>query len=101
MHLYYTSLTILIFLEILNATLSVSPVLNLYNTSPSENGGEYICGAVNDAGIGLSFSYINFIPEIVEQPQSVTVEPTDPVSLTCKADGFPYPEYHWQRKRTE
>ena len=52
----------------------------------------------NDAGIGLSFSYVNFIPEFVKQPQTVITELSANVSMTCEAEAFPYPAYQWQRK---
>ena len=86
--------------EILGATLNnhYSTVF-LKNVSAVEHGGEYTCLVFNDSGIGLSFSYISFIVEIVSQPKTVTAQAGElAVSFSCEAEAYPYPNYQWQKK---
>ena len=52
---------------------------------------------MNDAGIGLSSSHLNFIPEFFKQPQKVITELSANESMICEAEAFPYPTYQWQK----
>lgn len=89
--MYYPSITVL-----LQSVISVSDTLHLFDVNPIDNGGEYICGVINDAGTGLSHSYLNFPPEITKDPDNQLVEVFDEASFSCEAQGFPYPSYQWQ-----
>ena len=82
--------------DIMNAVLTMNPVFNLTDITAPENGGEYICIAVNDAGVGLSTSELNVLLEFVEQPQSINATVPSSFNLTCLAESFPYPSYQWQ-----
>jgi len=81
----------------MNAILTMDPVLNLTNITAPENGGEYICVAVNDAGAGLSTSTLYVVPEFIEEPQDIKTENGSVESFSCLAESFPFPEYQWER----
>ena len=75
----------------------MTPVLNLINITAPENGGEYICIAVNEAGAGLSTSTLYVIPEFLQEPQDIKTEDGVVESFTCVAESFPFPVYQWER----
>ena len=81
----------------MNAVLTMNPVFDLNNITAPENGGEYICIAVNDAGIGLSTSTLYVIPEFLQEPQEIKIEVGVDESFTCEAESFPFPVYQWER----
>ena len=76
----------------------MSNVLNLYDVNATDHGGEYICAAVNMAGLDTSVSILNFKPQFLEQPSSIRVEEiNDTYSFVCTAEAFPFPTYKWQK----
>ncbi len=78
--------------------MSSSNVLNLHDVNATDHGGEYICVAVNMAGLDTSVSILNFKPQFLEQPSSIRVENiNDTFSLVCTAEAFPFPTYQWQK----
>ena len=83
--------------DIMNATLTMNPVLNRTDITAPEDGGEYICIAVNDAGVGLSTSTLYVLPEFLEEPQDIKTDDGDVVYFTCLAESFPFPAYQWER----
>ena len=83
--------------DIMNAVLTMNPVFNLTNITAPENGGEYICIAVNDAGAGMSTSTLYVIPEFLQEPQDIKTEDGVVESFTCLAESFPFPVYQWER----
>ena len=83
--------------ELLNATIAMTPVLNVTNITAPENGGEYICIAVNEAGAGLSTSTLYVIPEFLQEPQDIETEDGVVESFMCVAESFPFPVYQWER----
>ena len=83
--------------DIMNAVVTMNPVFNLIDVTAPENGGEYICIAVNDAGIGLSTSTLYVIPEFLQEPQDIKTEDGVVESFTCEAESFPFPVYQWER----
>ena len=74
----------------------MSSVLTLTNVNAPDNGGEYTCVAINDAGVGLSISTLYFEPQFIEEP--VDTETNSSLSLICRAESFPFPMYQWQKK---
>ena len=71
----------------------------LTDVNAPDNGGEYICAAMNDAGIGISTSTLYFLPEFIQQPESVTIDTlNDTATLRCRAEAFPLPTYQWQKR---
>ena len=75
----------------------MTPVLNLNNITAPENGGEYICIAVNEAGAGLSTSILYVIPEFLQEPQDIKTEDGVVESFMCVTESFPFPAYQWKR----
>ena len=85
--------------DILNATLSMTSVLTLTDVNAPDNGGEYTCVAINDAGVGLSISTLYFEPQFIEEPVDTEANSIlDSVSLRCRAEAFPFPNYQWQKR---
>ena len=72
--------------------------LSLSSVNATQNGGEYICVAINEAGAGSSSTANLYVrPEITTQPINQYVRQGGTVTLTCIADSFPAPTYQWQR----
>ena len=71
----------ILFIESINATL---------------NGGSYECVVINRAGLGRNDTTLYVRPVITQQPMDVETEVDNIVILTCIADSFPAPEYHWE-----
>ena len=82
------------------ATKAMTTTLDVVNGNAPEHGGEYVCVAVNDAGTEISISTLNFLPEFIEQPAVDTEinSLSDNVTLTCRAESFPFPTYQWQKR---
>ncbi|XP_019854334.1 PREDICTED: hemicentin-1-like, partial [Amphimedon queenslandica] len=78
----------------------------VYDTAPSlelslENvngtdGGNYTCIAVNEAGTDNGYVSLLIIPQILTNPMEQYAEVGDDVTLTCRADSFPAPNYQWE-----
>ena len=81
--------------EIQSRIVSRSNVLNLFDVNATDHGGEYLCAAVNMAGLETSVSILNFKPQFLEQPSSIEVN--DTYSFVCTAEAFPFPTYQWQK----
>ena len=63
-----------------------------------DDGGEYTCIVINDAGFDNDTVTLYIFPNITRQPVNQYVQPGDTVSLYCKADSFPPPTYQWERR---
>lgn len=87
-------------LEIQNKTLSFDKILSLQDVNAPDNGGDYTCAAINDAGIEIANSTLNFLPEFIEEPlMDIEVESIDtPITLRCRAEAYPPPSFQWQKK---
>ena len=71
--------------------------MNLSNVSVSENGGRYTCTVRNLAGIETVTRTVNFLPQFIEEPSDVVADVNESVILSVVAEGFPYPNFQWQR----
>ena len=72
-------------------------ILNIPSINATQDGGGYICVAINEAGTGSSSTSNLYVsPEITTQPMNQYVSPGDTVTLTCIADSFPAPTYQWE-----
>ena len=60
------------------------------------NGGDYTCIAVNEAGSDNDTVRLLIRPEILTNPEEQYAEVEDNVTLTCRADSFPAPDYQWE-----
>ena len=63
-----------------------------------DDGGEYTCIAINEAGFDNDTVTLYIFPNITRQPVNQYVQPGDTVSLYCEADSFPPPTYQWERR---
>ena len=63
----------------------------------SKEAGEYMCFAVNDAGIETAKVLINLLPKLLEEPQDVGTAINQSVTFRCSVEGFPFPSIVWQK----
>ena len=63
-----------------------------------DDGGEYTCIAINEAGFGNDTVTLYIFPNITRQPVNQYVQSGDTVTLYCEADSFPPPIYQWERR---
>ncbi|KXJ09501.1 Peroxidasin-like [Exaiptasia diaphana] len=72
-------------------------------TAISSDAGKYFCTAINSFGgqnyNATVYAYIavEYHPSIVYNSSKHTVNESDSVTLTCKADGFPVPKISWTK----
>ena len=91
-------------IEVINSTsdllLTNTSVLTIDNINATQNGGVYECVVLNDAGFEVVQTTVYVRPVIVEQPQEIRTTNSTNVTLTCRAESFPYPRYQWQKYNT-
>ncbi|XP_065183239.1 peroxidasin homolog [Sycon ciliatum] len=79
--------------------VAASGSLVLTNVARSDNG-SYECVATNNAGITQARADVVVVEKLawIESPESqVTVQPNQPLTVTCKASGAPAPRIEWGR----
>ena len=80
----------------MNLLLANTSVLTVSNINATENGGVYECVVLNDAGFDVERSMLYVRPLIVEHPMDHLVMNGSNITLSCRAESFPYPEYRWE-----
>ena len=55
---------------------------------------------LNDAGFSVVRSTLYVNPMIVEHPMDQLTMNGTSITLTCRAESFPYPRYQWQKYNT-
>ena len=80
----------------MNTTIRSQPTLSLSLVDASD-GGEYTCVVSNAAGISNASLTLYIRPYIVTHPQQILATVPESVSFTCKALGFPAPNYRWDK----
>ena len=78
-----------------------SQTFELANVDLQTHAGEYICGVVNDAGIGFNYTYIYFAPKMISNPEDSFAEVGSNAEFSCQAEAYPDPEYQWQRRNKD
>ena len=77
--------------------IATGDTISLSYINATQNGGGYICVAINEAGTGSSSTSNLYVhPTITTQPMNQYVRRGDNVTLTCIADSFPAPAYQWE-----
>lgn len=71
--------------------------LTINITSGQNDGGDYTCIAVNEAGFDNTNVTLLVEPVIITGPVSQYIKPGDDVTFSCEADSFPPPTYQWER----
>ena len=87
----------------LSAAINISAVvvgmdetLTISTINATEDGGSYECVVINDAGFGVATANLYVRPIIVEDPVDMEPNTGDNITLSCRAESFPYPEYRWE-----
>ena len=83
--------------ELSNITLANGVSFSISSINATQNGGQYSCVVINEAGIDTNTTTLYVRPEIIQQPKTVFTKANVSVSLTCLADSYPRPQYHWQK----
>ena len=83
--------------ELSNITLTTGMSFSISSINATQNGGQYSCIVINEAGIDGNTTTLYVRPKIIQQPETVFTEANVSVSLTCLADSYPRPQYHWQK----
>ena len=83
-------------MELSNITLATRTVFTITSVNATENGGFYDCYVFNEAGYENNSTTLYVRPVITEQPIGRFVDVEETVSLSCRADSFPAPEYQWE-----
>ena len=83
--------------ELSNISLAESQSFTLYSINATQDGGQYFCIVINEAGVELNSTTLYVRPVITIQPQEVLTNANVSVSLSCLADSFPTPYYRWRK----
>ena len=83
-------------MELSNITLAKGTVFTITSVNATENGGSYECYVFNEAGYENNSTTLYVRPVITEQPIDQFVDVEETVTLSCRADSFPAPEYQWE-----
>ena len=83
--------------ELSNITLTTGVSFSISSINATQNGGQYSCVVINEAGVDINTTTLYIRPEIIQQPETVFTEANVSVSLTCLADSHPRPQYSWQK----
>ena len=91
------------FLELIDENLDDVVVGNTYSITSinASAGGVYTCIAVNDDGFALSSYTVYVAPAIVSDPEETFLSPGQTLELSCEAESYPDPTYHWEKMNME
>ena len=92
-----------IFLELIDDNLDDVVVGDTYSITSinASAGGVYTCIAANDDGFALSNYAVNVTPTIVSDPEETFLSPGQRLELSCMAESYPDPTYHWEKMNME
>ena len=79
-----------------NIALSNESSLNISYVNATRDGGDYLCYVINGAGVEMNRTTLFVRPTITERPVNVYTNVDETVSLSCRADSFPVPNYQWE-----
>ena len=75
-------------------------ILTISFVNATEDGAMYECVAINDAGFDVVRSIVYVRPLIVEHPRDQLTSVRENLTLSCRAESFPYSQYQWQKYNT-
>ena len=70
--------------------------LNISTVTATEDGGSYECVVINDAGFGVATGNLYVRPNFIEHPMDTEPSTGDNITLSCRAESFPFPQYRWE-----
>ena len=79
-----------------NIALSNESSLNISYVNATRDGGDYLCYVINGAGVEMNRTTLFVRPTITEHPVNVYTNVNETVSLSCRADSYPTPNYQWE-----
>ena len=71
-------------------------VLNISSVNATEDGQFYLCAVLNAAGLGSSPGVLFVRPNFIEHPMDMEPSTGDNITLSCRAESFPSPQYSWE-----
>ena len=77
-------------------TNQTNTTLNIDNID-AVNGGSYTCVVSNAVGNDSATATLYVVPTIVTQPADILTRNGTVVNFNCEAEGFPPPEYQWEK----
>ena len=80
--------------------IATGDTLSLSSINATQNGGEYLCIVVNEAGADVNSTLLYVRPAITVQPQTIQTLANVSVFISCLADSFPPPFYMWEKLNT-
>ena len=83
-------------MELSNITLAIGTVFTIESVNATKDGGSYDCYVFNEAGYKNNSTTMYVRPVITEHPNDLFIDDGKKVTLSCKADSFPAPIYHWE-----
>lgn len=75
----------------------MTQLLQISSINATRDGGVYDCLVMNEAGYEVKSATLYVRILIVEQPKSQRGAAGDNITLTCRAESFPHPEYTWEK----
>ena len=70
--------------------------LNISTITATDDGGSYECVVINDAGFGVATGNLYVRPNFIEHPMDMEPSTGDNITLSCRAESFPSPQYRWE-----
>ena len=83
-------------MELSNITLAIGTVFTITSVNATEDGGSYECYVFNEAGYENNSTTLYVRPVITEQPNDQFADDGETVTLSCRANSFPAPDYQWE-----
>ena len=90
------SIIILIITALSAVSITREAVLNITSVNATEDGGIYECVVINAAGSDTTTVTLNVRPNFIEHPMDMETNTGDNITLTCRAESFPSPQYRWE-----
>ena len=94
--LHYSIIIINIITALSSVSITMEAVLNITSVNATEDGGRYECVVINAAGSSDQTVTLNVRPNFIEHPMDMEPSTGDNITLSCRAESFPSPQYRWE-----